>query len=283
MVPSRSQVGVLSAYAGHPVHHRVRPRARGCASDLHDPAAGAGPLPGRDRARLLRARTWLGRDLEIGTARIISFVGFGMLLLAVRRRAVPGRPVRDGLAVRDGDRDRARPRAGHRILRDGAGGRADAGGGRHRGDRRGLRGARLRALQGPRALDAAAVAGRVRGLRRDDRLVARRRRGLAVGERADLPALGGADRRRLQLPAQARDGGRLDLARDRDLRLDRQHLRLTPQHLPSSSRGVLLGHHAHPGESRRARPPSCAVRRSSPTATTRARSTSSSSTRRRAR
>jgi FtsH-binding integral membrane protein len=26
--------------------------------------------------------TWLGRDLEIGTARIISFVGFGMLLLS---------------------------------------------------------------------------------------------------------------------------------------------------------------------------------------------------------
>ena len=91
--------------------------------------------------------TWLGRDLESRDRadhllrRLRDAAG-----VVLRRRALPGRAVRDGLAVRDGDRDRPRPRAGHRVLRDGAGGRADAGGGRHRGDGRGLRRARLRAL-----------------------------------------------------------------------------------------------------------------------------------------
>ena len=47
----------------------------------------------------------------------------------------------------------------------------------------------------------------------------------------DLRPLGGADRGRLQLPAQARHRGRCDLARDRYLRLDREHLRLVAEHL----------------------------------------------------
>ena len=46
-----------------------------------------------------------------------------------------------------------------------------------------------------------------------------------------LRAVGAADRHRLQLPAQARDRARHDLARDRHLRLDRQHLRVAAEHL----------------------------------------------------
>ena len=44
-------------------------------------------------------------------------------------------------------------------------------------------------------------------------------------------AVDAADRHRLQLPAQARNRARHDLARDRHLRLDRQHLRLAAEHL----------------------------------------------------
>ena len=59
--------------------------------------------------------TYLGRDLEIGTARIISFVGFGMLLVSSfgGERFRVG-PFAMGWLFAHGDGDRARPRAGHR-------------------------------------------------------------------------------------------------------------------------------------------------------------------------
>ena len=47
----------------------------------------------------------------------------------------------------------------------------------------------------------------------------------------DLRPVGGADRGRLQLPAQARHRGRRHLAGDRYLRLHREHLRLPAEHL----------------------------------------------------
>jgi hypothetical protein len=62
-------------------------------------------------------------------------------------------------------------------------------------------------------------------------VVAVRRRDQPVGQPRDLRAVGRADRGRLQLPAQARDRARHDLARDRHLRLDRQHLHLAAEHL----------------------------------------------------
>ena len=48
----------------------------------------------------------------------------------------------------------------------------------------------------------------------------------AIGDR-----LGAADHGRLQLPAQARHEGRRGLARDRHLRLDREHLPVAAEHL----------------------------------------------------
>ena len=175
---SGSRGQVLSAY-GTRVHLRrdLRPR-EGSRRGLHRPAAGPGPLPRRDRARLLRARD-LPRPRPRARHRADHLLrrlrdAAGLL---VRRRALPGRPVRDGLAVRDGDRDRARARAGHRLLRDGRGGGADAGGRRHRRDgRRAPARSASRSRQDLARVDAAAVADRVRGVRRDDRVVAVRRR-----------------------------------------------------------------------------------------------------------
>ena len=120
--------------------------------------------------------TLIGRDLALGTARICSFAGFGMLLVS----SFAGERFRVGafamgwlfataLVIGLG----LGPVIAYfaTVETDGA----DAGLRRHGGHGARRRRARLRALEGPRAVDAAGVAARVRGVLRHDRVVAVRR------------------------------------------------------------------------------------------------------------
>ena len=103
--------------------------------------------------------TLIGQELELGTARLFSFAGFGMLLVS----SFAGERFRVGafamgwlfataLAIGIG----LGPVIAYFVSR--RAGRADAGVRRHRGDGARRRRARIRALEGPRAVDAAAVA-----------------------------------------------------------------------------------------------------------------------------
>ena len=114
--------------------------------------------------------TWLGRDLAVGTARILSFAGFGMLLVSSFA----------GERFRVGSFAMFWLFATALVIGLGLGpviayfatvqtSRAHAGLRGHRGDRRGRGRARVLHVEGPRAVDAAAVAGRLRRVLRHGR------------------------------------------------------------------------------------------------------------------
>ena len=242
--------GTLRFHARDLVHHRVRPRAGGRAGDLHDPAAGSGPVPRRDRPRLLRAGHVprpRPRDRDRADHLLRRLRDAAGVVVRRRSASASGRSRWAGCS-------RRRPRSGS------ASGRSSSTSRRSQAD----------ALTQAAAGTAATVAGCGAlgfALSKD---LARWMRPLSlvvfaacIGTIIWSLAAGAVSPwvsaliyllsaalivRRLQLPAQARHGGRLDLARDRDLRLDREHLRLAPQHLRLvGSRGVLVGHNAHPG------------------------------------
>ena len=176
--------------------------------------------------------TLLGRELSLGTARICSFAGFGMLLVAsfagARFRVGPfamgwlfatalliglglGPVIAYFASVEEAALTQAVAGTAATVLGAGALGFALS--------------KDLARWMRPLALlvfAACIVHDRPDAVRRDDQPDHLAR---------DLRPLGGADRGRLQLPAQARQRGRRDLARDRDLRLDREHLRLPAEHL----------------------------------------------------
>ena len=149
----------------------------------------------------------------------------------VRRRAVPRRRLRDRLALRPVGADRARARPGDQLLRRVRSGRGRPGSGRDGADRRRDGRGRAADVEGRLAVDEAALDRRPDRGRDQHRLADLRRRRLAEPdpEPADPRRLRAPDHGRLQLPAKARHRGRHGLARDRDLRLDRQHLRLAPE------------------------------------------------------
>ena len=122
--------------------------------------------------------TWVGRDLSIGTARALSFAGFGMLLVS----SFAGQRFRVGafamgwlfatalvIGLGLGPVIAYFAEVEPSALTQAFAGTAATVGGRRR--------ARLPAVEGPRAVDAAALADRLHGLRRDDRHLARRRLG----------------------------------------------------------------------------------------------------------
>ena len=122
------------------------------------------------------AGTLIGRDLALGTARLFSFAGFGMLLVS----SFAGERFRVGafamgwlfataLAIGLG---LGPVIAYFATVEPAALTQAFAGTAATVARRRR---ARLRALEGPRAVDAAGLAARLRGLLRDDRVVAVRR------------------------------------------------------------------------------------------------------------
>ena len=176
--------------------------------------------------------TWLGRDLAVGTARILSFAGFGMLLVS----SFAGERFRIGsfamvwlfatalvIGLGLGPVIAYFATVQTSALTQAFAGTAATVAGA------GALGFFMSKDLAPwmRPLSLVVFAACCRHGRRH----ADRRLHQPLDQRGHLPAVGGADRGRLQLHAQARDRGGRDLARDRHLRLDREHLRLAAEHL----------------------------------------------------